>query len=70
MWYRGAEMQLVHFSLFNASVCQAPAPQFQQALGPECPLLARKFGPETADTVTEVVRTSHVLRDFQLAQWG
>lgn len=68
--HRAAEEQLIHFSGFNGTVCETPAADYGRALGPECPLLARKFGPDVADAVTHVVRTSKVLRDIELAQWG
>ena len=67
---RGAEGLIIHFSGFNGTACYTPAADYGQPLGPECPLLARKFGPEVADAVTDVMRRSHILRDIELAQWG
>lgn len=63
-----AQEQLVHFSQFNASVCASPAPVYGQPLGPECPLLARKYGPEVADAVTLILRQSGFLSQLKLEQ--
>ena len=52
----------MHVSQFNDTICTMPEEDYTLPLGPECPLLARKFGPETADVVTDIIRASDVLR--------
>lgn len=63
-----AQQQLVHFSGFNTSVCATHTPPYRLHLIPACPLLARKFGPETADAVTEIMKQSDFLSQSKLEQ--
>ncbi len=63
-----AKEHLVHFSGFNATVCALPPLEYRHPLGPTCPLFARKFGPETADTVTEVLKQTGFLTQVKLQQ--
>ncbi|CAL8469014.1 g8555 [Coccomyxa elongata] len=63
-----AQEHLVHFSGFNATVCALPALEYRHPLAPNCPLFARKFGPETADAVTEVMKQSGFLTQVKLEQ--
>ena len=67
---RLAQTHFIHVSAFNGSACALEPSQYGQHLSPECPLLARKFGPNTADRVTQIMQQSKLLRHFQLAQEG
>ena len=65
---QAAQQQLVHFSGFNTSVCASWTPPYRLHLATACPLLARKFGPETADALTELMKQSEFLSQAKLEQ--
>ncbi len=39
----------------NASTCGIEVPEYSATLGPQCPLFARKFAPETSQAITTLV---------------
>ena len=39
----------------SIAACRAPRAPYAATLGPQCPLLARKFAPETAELVHDVI---------------
>ncbi len=53
----------MHVSQFNTSTCTLEAEDYGLPLMPNCPLLARKFGPGIADVVAALMQASHMLRD-------
>ena len=59
---RLAEDQVAHVSAFNATVCNKYVHPFGSDLAPSCPLFARKFGPEVADKVTQILGATGLLR--------
>ncbi|EIE20983.1 hypothetical protein COCSUDRAFT_43360 [Coccomyxa subellipsoidea C-169] len=65
---QAAQQQLVHFSGFNTSVCASWTAPYRLHLATACPLLARKFGPETADALTELMKQSEFLSQAKLEQ--
>lgn len=36
-------------------ICDKDTPEYSNTLGPQCPLLARKFAPETASAITKLM---------------
>lgn len=52
---RTASYQFVKQEALNASTCGVEVPEYSGTLGPQCPLFARKFAPETAQAITTLV---------------
>lgn len=44
-------MQFVHVDKLSAITCKAEREPYANSLGYQCPLLARKFAPETASHI-------------------
>ena len=57
---------MAHVSAFNATVCGAYVQLFGSDLAPSCPLFARKFGPNVADKVTQIMSATGLLRHVSL----
>ena len=53
----------MHVSQFNTSACSLMAVGYGLPLTPDCPLLARKFGPGLADAVSSLMQASDMLRN-------
>ena len=53
-------------SAFNATVCSTYVHPFGSDLAPSCALFARKFGPEVADKVTQIMGATGLLRHVGL----
>ena len=54
----------MHVSQFNTSTCSLRAAAYGLPLAPDCPLLARKFGPGLADAVSSILQASNMLRNL------
>ena len=52
---QSAAQQFLHVDELSTTACRTPRPPFALTLGPQCPLLARKFAPATADLVHDLV---------------
>ena len=65
---RVAAGQVAHVSVFNATVCHSHEPGFGGELAPSCPLFARKFGPDVADAVSQLMGVTSLLREPFLSQ--
>lgn len=52
---RTASYQFIKLQNMNSTVCKQEVPEYSQTLGPQCPLFARKFAPETAQAITALI---------------
>ena len=52
---RTSEAQFVKYEDLDLDICEKTIPEYSNTLGPQCPLLARKFAPETADAITRLI---------------
>ena len=52
---RTAGYQFVRQEDLNSSTCEVDVPDYSNTLGPQCPLFARKFAPETASAITALI---------------
>ena len=50
-----AQQQFLHVDALSQAACRVPRPPFAATLGPQCPLLARKFAPATGGLVYDLV---------------
>lgn len=52
---RTGAAQFIRQEELNAEVCSKEVVEYSNSLGPQCPLFARKFAPETAGALTALI---------------
>ena len=52
---RTAAAQFITREELNNDVCSKEVVDYSKTLGPQCPLFARKFAPETAGAITALI---------------
>lgn len=52
---RTAGAQFMRQEDLSPSTCQPEVVEYSKTLGPQCPLFARKFAPETASAITALI---------------